>query len=97
MNTVRTLAGWLLFLAMAFLAGFFWHQSVSRGNYIDTLSGTISEMSEQIDQLSTALSSLEKQVEQESEATELLRAENEAMESGTALSPNADSTATNGE
>ena len=87
MNTARTLAGWLLFLAMAIVAGFFWHQSADRGDYINELSNVIAQMEHQISQLSNSIDSLEKQVEQESQTIEALRARiQEADEGNTSAS-----------
>lgn len=62
METFRTLVGWLLFLAMAVVAGFFWHQSAERGVHIALLSNTVSQMESQIDQLSENIDDLEQQI-----------------------------------
>ena len=62
METFRTLAGWLLFLIMAVVAGFFWHQSAQRGAHIALLSDTMTQMESQINQLSSNIDTLEQQI-----------------------------------
>ncbi len=75
MEIFRTLAGWLLFLAMAIVAGFFWHQSAQRGVHIAALSDTIDQMESQMDQFTESVGAFEKQIDQAMETISLLRAE----------------------
>lgn len=51
METLRALTGWVLFLVMAILAAFFWHQSDTRGKYIEELTTRIVEIDAQISRL----------------------------------------------
>ena len=51
MDTLRALTGWVLFLIMAILAAFFWHQSDTRGKRIEELTSRIIEIDAQISQL----------------------------------------------
>lgn len=80
MDTLRTLAGWLLFLAMAIVAGFFWHQSAERGDCINKLSDTIAQMNSQIGLLSDSIDSLEAQVEEEAKTIAALRSQIDAVD-----------------
>lgn len=79
MEIFRTLAGWLLFLAMAIVAGFFWHQSAERGAHIARLSTTIDQMDNQIVQFAESVGAFEKQIDQAMETISLLRAELESI------------------
>lgn len=62
MDTLRALTGWVLFVIMAILAGFFWHQSDTRGKRIEELTVRISEIDAQINRLTTDVISLREQL-----------------------------------
>jgi len=51
METLRAMTGWILFLIMAILAAFFWHQSDTRGKRIEELTARIMEIDAQISHL----------------------------------------------
>lgn len=53
MDTARALTGWILFVLMAILAAFFWHQSDARGKRIEELTVRISEIDAQINRLTS--------------------------------------------
>ncbi len=63
MDTARALVPWVLFLLMAIVAAFFWHQSDTRGRHIASLSATIAQMETHIEELTGSVDSLEDQVE----------------------------------
>ncbi len=62
MDTLRALTGWILFVIMAILAGFFWHQSDTRVKRIEELTVRISEIDAQINRLTTDIISLREQL-----------------------------------
>jgi hypothetical protein len=86
MDTLRTLAGWLLFIAMAILAGFLWRESAERGSHIVTLSDTISQMEQQMTQLAANVDSLENQIEESEKTIAGLKAELEKVKEPEAAS-----------
>lgn len=58
METFRALSGWVMFLIMAVMAAFFWHQSDTRGKRIEELTTRIAEIDAQIDRLTGDIISL---------------------------------------
>lgn len=75
MDTLRTIAGWLLFIAMAILAGFLWRQSAERGSHIAMLSDTVAQMEQQTAQLASSVDALEEQIEEYEKTIAGLKAE----------------------
>ncbi len=85
MDVIRALAAWVLFVLMALLAAFFWHQSDSRGRHINELSAVIDDMETHIAALTESVGALEDQVEAASETVATLRAKAEELEEEASL------------
>ncbi len=68
MDMFRTIAAWVLFLAMAVAAAFFWQQSAARSKRIAVLTEAVEQMDAQILTLNEDVTALRRQVE-EAEAT----------------------------
>ena len=69
MDTARTLAGWVLFLVMAIVAGLFWRQSAERGAFIAEQGDAIARLESSVLNLGEIIASLENDLAEAREAT----------------------------
>jgi len=65
METLRAMTGWILFLIMAILAAFFWHQSDIRGKRIEELTVRIMEIDAQITRLTDEIIALSERMKED--------------------------------